>query len=289
MCSTFYKALYTICSFGKHSHIQLTIQSDLTFLSFFVEIKWARCGISALTRSIRTLYTFSPWYITFQMRSLLTYVIFIYYEGSSIFFAAASLTDLSLLSGGYNVDEYLDTHQYQDSPWIVSRFPYADNDGGHFLPIINVEYPITEITPHLGYINHMTIKNQLGNTFIPSVGDETLNTLLNSESYHTSIASSNGLFLPNSDHEIEDLPQHFGPIPMHKIYCKLLEYFCIHSFFLIFLVLIKNHCFCCSTSSDNFKRLTAFNHVARFTRSRLSGEYSNCKTDNHQGSCGSIP
>lgn len=196
------------------------------------------CGISALTRSIRTLYKFSPWYITFQMRCLLTYVIFIYYEGSSIFFAAASLTDLSLLSGGYDVHEYLDTHQYQDSPWIVSRFPNTDNDGGHFLPIINVEYPITEITPHLGYINHMTIKNQLGNTFIPSVGDETLNTLLNSESYHTSIASSHGLFLPNSDHEIEDLPQHFGPIPMHKKYCKLLEYFCIH-IFSHFLVLIK--------------------------------------------------
>lgn len=153
------------------------------------------------------------------MRSLLTYAIFIYYEGGFIFFVAANpgLTDLSLLSGGYDIDEYLNTHQYQDSPWIVSRFPHINNDGGHFLPIINVEYPITEIAPHLGYINHMTIRNQLGNTFIPSAEDETLNTLLNAESLHS---HSTGLFLPNSDHDFEDHAHNFDVIPIHKKFGK---------------------------------------------------------------------
>lgn len=151
------------------------------------------------------------------MRSLLIYAIFICYGEGLIFFAAASFTDLSLLSGGYDIDEYLDTHQYQDSPWIVSRFPHTENVGGHFVPIINVEYPIKEIAPHLGYINHMQIKNQLGNTFIPSAEDDTLNVLLNAEPVH----ASSTLFFPNPEYHIEKYSNHVqgsfgGAIPIPK-------------------------------------------------------------------------
>lgn len=93
-----------------------------------------------------------------------------------------SLLDLPLLSSGYDISEYLEsTRQNLNSPWIVTNFPPTDYiEHNNFLPTINADYSTFDTSSnHLGNDNH--VKNQFGNTFIPSNIDTTLNSLLNSD------------------------------------------------------------------------------------------------------------
>lgn len=102
----------------------------------------------------------------------------------------ANLSDLPLLSDGYDIVDYLVNHQNEAAPWIVSNFPSADSIESHFVPIFNDGYPtrdVDTITNHLGSVNH--IKNQFGNIFIPSVVDNALNSLMNSDAILTQSSS----------------------------------------------------------------------------------------------------
>lgn len=134
---------------------------------------------------------------------LLIYVMFVLCE-QLISYSAASLTDLALLSDGYEIGDYLASHQYQDStPWIVSNAANADYIEQNSLPTINVDYPsLGTLTNHLGSTNHAT--NQFGNTFIPSTEDKALNSLLNSKT----ILTQNNPVVQIANHDIEDSADH---------------------------------------------------------------------------------
>lgn len=106
--------------------------------------------------------------------------------GWLIIHVMANLSDLPLLSGGYDIVDYLVNHQNQAAPWMVSKMPGTDSIEQHFVPIFNdghVTMDVDTITNHLGNVNH--IKNQFGNIFIPSVVDNALNSLMNSNAILT--------------------------------------------------------------------------------------------------------
>lgn len=129
--------------------------------------------------------------------------------GQLILRGQANLSDLSLLSDGYDINEYLVNQQNEDTPWIVSSPPNTESIEQNFMPIFNVDYPTTldvdttTSTNHLGNVNH--IKNQFGNTFIPSVVDKALNSLLNSDtiltqSHHPIARIANQQYHDNGHH-----------------------------------------------------------------------------------------
>lgn len=93
--------------------------------------------------------------------------------------AAASLADgYSIVSDGYEFDDYVPAHQNRpDGPWIVSTYPSSDYAEKPFRSAINVDYSTldTSSANHHGNINH--INNQFGSTFIPGIVD---NSHLNS-------------------------------------------------------------------------------------------------------------
>lgn len=107
--------------------------------------------------------------------------------GLSIFDVEASLSDLSLLSGNYEIDDYLAAHQpeYPETPWIVTSSPSSDYEEHNlFLPATSAEFPSLDTSSnHLGSINY--VNSQFGNAFIPSTVDKALNSLLNSDTILT--------------------------------------------------------------------------------------------------------
>lgn len=134
------------------------------------------------------------------------------------FCAEASLSDLSLLSEGYDIEDYLINHQHEDAPWIVSSFPNADSIDENFVPILNVDYPTLDVdtaSNHLGRVNHIK-NNQFGNTFIPSVVDKALNSLLNSDAILTQSSPIVQITNQRRQHQHHDDDRIHDAVSIHK-------------------------------------------------------------------------
>lgn len=124
-------------------------------------------------------------------------------SAQSIFCVNSSVLDLSLLSAGYELDDYFTSHSNSDSPWIV--LPNAADYGEqHFLPPINVDYSTLDTsTNHLGSVNH--VNNQFASTFIPANNaDKALNSLLNSDA----VLSQTHPIVRIPHHDIEKCTDH---------------------------------------------------------------------------------
>lgn len=106
-------------------------------------------------------------------------------SAQSISFVDSSLRDLSIVSDGYDFDDYVPAHQNRpDGPWIVSAestFPSTDYVEKPFRSPINVDYETLDTSEnHHGSINH--VNNQFDSTFIPRIVD---NSQLNSHPIRT--------------------------------------------------------------------------------------------------------
>lgn len=124
--------------------------------------------------------------------------------GLFVFDCRASLDDLPLLSGNYEIDDYVATHQYQQTPWIVSSFANVDSIEHNFLPLISDGDAASTVATSndLESINH--VNSQFGNAFIPSTVDKALNSLLNS---HTILTQSESI-AQIAKHDVEKSNDH---------------------------------------------------------------------------------
>lgn len=123
--------------------------------------------------------------------------------GLFVFDCQASLADLALLSGNYEIDDYVATHQYQQTPWFVSNFANTNSIEHKFLPSINDDTASSDAASNdLESINH--VNSQFGNAFIPSTVNKALNSLLNSDTILTQSNSIVGI----AKHDVEKSTDH---------------------------------------------------------------------------------
>lgn len=138
-------------------------------------------------------------------------------SAQSISFVDSSLRDLSIVSDGYDFDDYVPAHQNRpDGPWIVSAvstFPSTDYAEKTFRSPINVDYETLDTSAnHHGNINH--VNNQFGSTFIPRIVD---NSHLNSHPIRTHTIPM--LCIPNNSNNMKCIDAVSGPKPF-KGYVK---------------------------------------------------------------------
>lgn len=150
-------------------------------------------------------------------------------------YVGSSLTDVSVVSDGYDFVDYVPAHQNRpDGPWIVSTFPSSDYAEKPFRSTINVDYPALDISSanHHGNINH--INNQFGSTFIPGIVD---NSPLNSPPIRM-------LCVPNHTNNMKCIDAVSGPKPFngylkHTIRSGNVYYFL---FFISYIIIPPRAC-----------------------------------------------
>lgn len=167
--------------------------------------------------------------------SVIVAINFIFICAQSMPYVDSSLTDLSVVSDGYDFVDYVPTHQNRpDGPWIVSTFPSSDYAEKPFRSTINVDYPALDISSanHHGNINH--INNQFGSTFIPGIVD---NSQLNSPPIRM-------LCVPNHTNNMKCIDAVSGPKPFngylkHTIRSGNVYYFL---FFISYIIIPPRAC-----------------------------------------------
>lgn len=92
-----------------------------------------------------------------QRITLLIIAIFILHP-VFIDYVHSNLMDISLLSSGYDIGDYLTNHQHSSAPLIVTAIPYCtENEEIQFLPTISSDYSAftDTLTNHLGNTNDL--------------------------------------------------------------------------------------------------------------------------------------
>lgn len=169
---------------------RLSIRSTIQFkISTTSTKRWKECWLSKWVQfGSRIWIDFCSFEKTRKKLQLQTHSLIcvsVAWCGWFVFDCRASLADLPLLSGNYEIDDYVSAHQYQQTPWIVSsRFSNTDSIEHNFLSLINDDAASSVATSNdLESINH--VNSQFGNAFIPSTVDKALNSLVNSDTILT--------------------------------------------------------------------------------------------------------